>query len=293
MTVGALVAESERRLASKGVPEAAANAEWIVAHVLGCGRLDVRARHAGVLTPEEKRRVLRRVAQRAKRVPLAYVLGTQDFMGLDLEAGPAALVPRPETEELVQAVVALARGPAGGRRSLRILDIGTGSGCISVALARLLPQARFVATDVSPRALALARRNARRQGVGGRVRFVREDLFQPPRRKGAAADIVVSNPPYVPTAEIATLEPEVGKEPRAALDGGEDGLDAIRAIAARAPMDLKPGGWLALEIGYGEAPAVRRLLRTAGFRKIEIRKDLQGVERIVLATKLELGRPQS
>ena len=206
---------------------------------------------------------------------------------MELEVNPSVLIPRPETEELVQAVVSLAPRIPRVSSALQVLDIGTGSGCVAIALAHLLPEAQIVATDISAAALALAEKNARRYQLGGRIRFMQADLFSLAQGSGrrAWADIAVSNPPYIPSAQVARLEPEVLQEPLLALDGGKDGLAAIRAIAAEAPVDLKPGGWLALEIGHDQGPVVRRLLETAGFKELELRKDAQGVERIVLARR--------
>ena len=287
MTVGEMKAKAETHLGSHRVPEAAVNAELILAHVLVLRRPEVRTQAGRALTPKQERHVWNLVTERGGRIPLAYVLGNQDFMGLEVRVTPAVLIPRPETEELVQAAVDVARRVPRGSGALQLLDIGTGSGCVSIALAHLLPEAQIVATDISPAALALADENARRHQVGRRIRFLKADLFHPDRQRTAAgwADIAVSNPPYIPTKELRTLEPEVLKEPRLALDGGVDGLDAIRAIIGEAPADLRPGGWLVLEIGHGQAPAVRKLLTEAGYEKVEIKSDAQGVSRIALAQR--------
>ena len=286
MTVAETLAKAEQFLASKRVSEAGANAEFILAHVLGCRRPELRVRGERPLTPQEERHAWHLLHERGGRQPLAYVLGTQEFMGLELEVNPSVLIPRPETEELVQAVVLLASRIPRGASALQVLDIGTGSGCVSVALAHLLPEAQIVATDISAGALALAEKNARRHQLGRRIRFLQADLFSAAGgARRAWADIAVSNPPYIPSAEVARLEPEVLREPRLALDGGKDGLEAIRAIVAEAPVDLKAGGFLALEIGHDQGPAVRRLLEKAGFKDIELRKDAQGIERIVLARR--------
>lgn len=281
MTVAELAAKAEKQLASKGVPEAPVNAELILAHVLGCRRPEVRLNAKRALTPKQELQAWHLTLQRAKRQPLAYVLESQEFMGLELRVTPNVLIPRPETEELVLAVVELARRT----KASQLLDIGTGSGCVSIALAHLLPEAQIVATDISPAALELAEKNARRHDLGRRIRFLKADLFNPERRARPWADIAVSNPPYIPTRELAGLEPEVLKEPRLALDGGPDGLAAVRGVVEAAPADLKPGGWLALEIGHDQGKAVRRLLEDSGYAETELRRDAQGVERIALGRR--------
>lgn len=279
MLVRELQAKAERQLYSRKVPEAEVNVELILAHVLGCRRPEVRLNGARSLSAKQEHQAWHLVLERSKRIPMAYVLGTQEFMGLELRVTPSVLIPRPETEELVQTVVDLARMT----KAAHLLDIGTGSGCVSVALAHLLPEAQIVATEISPAALELAEKNARAHDLGRRIRFLKADLFQPGRRAAKGwADIAVSNPPYIPTAELPKLEPEVLREPRLALDGGQDGLDAIKAIINEAPIDLKPGGWLVLEIGHDQDAAVRRLLAEAGYVEVQVRPDAQGVPRIAL-----------
>jgi release factor glutamine methyltransferase len=266
-------------LSRAGVPEPLANAEFLLAHVLGCKRSRLSAFPGRPLSSAQKRRFGRLVLERGRRTPLAYILGSQPFLGADIRVTPAVLIPRPETEQLVEAAV---RAAPGARA---VLEIGTGSGCAAVALALLYPKAVVVATDVSPRALALAEGNARRNGVHGRVRFLREDLFRPGAPAAPPADLLLSNPPYIRSSELSGLEPEVLREPRLALDGGPDGLGAIRAICASSPGRLGPGGVLALEIGDGQAAAVGEILAGRGFERVEVLKDFQGIERIVLARR--------
>ncbi|MDD5655871.1 MAG: peptide chain release factor N(5)-glutamine methyltransferase [Elusimicrobia bacterium] len=279
--MGAWLGAAEAYLRERAVPEAPANAEFLMAAALKTGRNEVRRRAGEPLGEDAGRRFWAWVAERGRRVPLAYVLGAQPFMGLDLAVTPDVLVPRPETEELAAAALGL----LAGRARPVILEIGTGSGCIALALAQALPEAEVFATDVSAAALALAARNAERNGLRGRVRFACEDLFRPDIRTEAWADLVVSNPPYVPEGALAGLEPEVQAEPRLALDGGPDGLDAVRAVAAGALRRLKPGGFLALEFGVSQGPAVRSVLESAGGRDVEIRKDAQGLERLAVARR--------
>lgn len=288
-TAGEWLSRGEEQLRRSRVPEPAANAEFILAHVLGTTRPAAAAFPSRVLADKERHHFWHLVLERAKRTPLAYVLGFQPFMGLDIEVSPSVLVPRPETEQLVEAVLDAVKKE--GERPLNILEIGTGSGCISVALASRLPQAVVYATDISQAALKLAEKNARKHRVEGRIRFLREDIFKPDARSGGPwADVLVTNPPYVPTEELRRLEPEVLQEPFLALDGGKDGLHAIRAILSGAPRLVKAGGWLALEIGEDQAQAVVKLIQSlasqgCGFAQTQVRKDLQGMDRVVIARR--------
>jgi release factor glutamine methyltransferase len=218
------------------------------------------------------------LARRAAREPLQYLLGWEDFHGLRLAVSPDVLVPRPETEGLVQwAMEALA-----GRPDPAIADLGTGSGAIACALARAIPAAEVLAVEVAAGALAVASRNVRELGLSARVRLLAGDLFAPLGSLSASLDLVVANPPYLPSALIASLPPEVSRhEPRAALDGGPDGLGVIRRIVVGAPAVLKPGGWLLMEIGEDQAGSVASLMAAEGFSGIRARRDLNGVERYI------------
>ncbi|MFA6028630.1 MAG: peptide chain release factor N(5)-glutamine methyltransferase [Elusimicrobiota bacterium] len=286
-TVSGWLQRGAEHLRRQGVDECEANAEFIMAHVLELKRPGVLAQGTRTLDEKQKHQFWHLILERAKRLPLAYVLGEQPFLGLDFLVTPSVLVPRPETEGLVEAVLEELGGTKGPQH---ILEVGTGSGCISVALAVRLPEAFLYATDISRAALELAERNARRHGVERRVRLLREDLFRPEARPTPWADALVSNPPYIPSGDLRGLSAEVLREPFLALDGGKDGLDAVRAIAASAIRLLKPGGLLALEIGSDQAEAVRGILArqaAAGcpFEEPRIRKDLQGLDRVVLARR--------
>lgn len=280
MTVAEWVGRAARLLEQAGLEEAEANAEWLMASTLGCSRPETRLRSSQRLSEADRVRFWQRTRTRAGRVPLGYILGTQAFLDFELKVTPAVLIPRPETEGLVSAAL----GRAAGLASPHILEIGTGSGCVSIALARRLPRAMLYATDISRAALAVAEENARALGVASRIRFLREDLFRPEAAASPWADMIVSNPPYVPSAELSRLADEVREEPALALDGGPDGLDAFRALVREAPRRLKPGGWIALEIGAGQGDALRALL-APGFDSFELVPDLQGVERVALARR--------
>ncbi len=266
------------------MPEARANAEWILAAVLKCGRGDLAVRR-GSLTVRQGHHLNELLKERCRRIPLAYILGTQNFLGLEIAVNESVLIPRPETEELVLEAERILKSL--GRPDPRVLEIGTGSGCVSVALAARNPGVMVHATDISPAALDLAMKNAVAHHVGNRVRFLREDLFNPQAKAPRWADLIISNLPYIPSAEIDTLEPEVLKEPRLALDGGKDGLQALKAVVAEVPRYLRPGGWLVLEIGCDQGAAVLGFLEKAGLAERTLRKDLQGRDRIVAGKMIE------
>jgi release factor glutamine methyltransferase len=280
MTVAEWLKKGESLLEARGVPEAKASAEFLMAEMLGAGRGAVLLRGAQELTEKQSHHYATWIKERAKRLPLAYILGHQPFLGIEIEVTRDSLIPRPETEELVlecERLVKALKVPAP-----KILEIGTGTGCVAIALAQLLPQAAVFATDVSDKALDLARKNALAHHVSNRIRFVREDLFSEKQGLRGWADLLVSNPPYIPTAELDRLEPEVRAEPRLALDGGRDGLDAVRAIAALAAKLLKAGGILAVEIGSTQGAAAARIFAAAGLRDVHVKKDAQGLERFAI-----------
>ena len=219
-------------------------------------------------------------ARRLDREPVARILGVKEFWGLPLRLNAATLVPRPETETVVEAALAAIDGAGPRDRALRIADLGTGSGALLIALLTELPNATGIGTDVSREALAAARDNADRLGLAARAEFTVCDF-------GAALtgafDLVVSNPPYIASADIATLAPEVRRDPRRALDGGADGLDCYRTIAGQVPRLLKPNGDLVVELGIGQEPAVATLFRAAGLTPSPARLDLSGIPRALHA----------
>lgn len=282
MNVAECLKKGEAYLTDRGVPEPKANAEFLMSEMLSVGRLTVVTQGSRVLSSKETHQYLDWIKWRGKRIPLAYIIGHQPFLGINIRVTRDSLVPRPETEELViecERLVKLTKVAAP-----KILEIGTGTGCIAIALAQLLPSATIFATDLSKQALELAQRNAIAHHVGNRIRFVREDLFSDKQGLRGWADLMVTNPPYIPTKDLDGLEPEVLKEPRMALDGGKDGLDAIRAITAMAPKMLKPGGILAMEIGSKQGPAVAKLFSAAGLVGVSVKKDAQGFERFAFGS---------
>jgi release factor glutamine methyltransferase len=281
-TLGAEVAAARERLAAAGIAsdEAGLDAVLLARHVLGWDAATWIARETDPAPPGFVERYRELVARRTRREPMGYLLGRVEFWGLELEVSPAVLIPRPESEIIVEAALGAARGLAAPL----IVDVGTGSGCLAVALASALPAARILAIDVSAPALAVARRNAARHGVARRIAFVRGDLLGPLRGE---ADLIVSNPPYVPRTERHNLQPEVrAYEPPEALFAGDDGLAVIRRLVAGAETHLRPGGWLIFELGIGQQPAVRALLEQSGrWHSIDIRPDLQGIPRTAMARR--------
>lgn len=218
--------------------------------------------------------------RRLRGEPIQYIVGETEFFGLPFKVTPDVLIPRPETEHLVEKAIELARL----RAAHRIADICTGSGAIAVALAHALPTAGITATDLSRAALAIARENALRNGVESRIRFVEGDLLDPVVDEHF--DLVVANPPYVPTIERESMSVEVrDHEPALALFAGIDGLDIYRRLISATPSALVPGGFIVLEIGYGQARVVEGLLAAAGFRHIEFIPDLQGIPRVACAER--------
>jgi release factor glutamine methyltransferase len=283
-TIRSTLAAAADLLAKRGVEDARLEAELLLAFALGRRRIDLFLDHDRPLGEPERARFREVLRRRAARVPLAYITGEKEFFSLPLAVTPDVLIPRPETELLVEAALEHVRRHE--ERPTAIADVGTGSGAIAIAIATLGAErvARVVATDASEAALAVAARNVARHGLSGRMELRRGDLLAP-LEEDAPFDAIVSNPPYVALRDRATLAPEVLAEPSAALFSGEDGLDAIRAIARGAPRLLAPGGLLAIEVGAGQAAAARALLRDAGLVEGTARKDLAGIERVVAARR--------
>ena len=259
--------------AGRGLDAPRLDAELLLAATLGLDRVGLYVNFERPLQADELAAYRERVRRRAGREPLAYILGQAEFWSLPLKVTPEVLIPRPETELLVEE--ALPR--LSGRQ--QVLDVGTGSGALAIALAHERQELLVTAIDVSPAALAVAADNARSNGVAERIRFAQHDLgLLPP----GPFDLIVANPPYVPSGELAALMPEVRDfEPQLALDGGVDGLDAYRALARQAGVVLTAAGWLLVEVGSGQAPAVQELFAGAGLKEIFVSRDLAGIERVV------------
>lgn len=267
---------------SKGLGSPRLDAELILAKVLGLQRVMLYARFDQPLRPEELAQIRALVARRSRREPMAYLLEERELYGLPFEVTPEVLIPRPDTELLIDVALELLRGV----EAPSIADVGTGSGCVAIVLAKELPTARVEASDTSPGALAVARRNAAKNGVAERVSFLEGDLLSARPAGAAPLHLVTANLPYIPTAVIPTLEPDVRDfEPRSALDGGPDGLGPIRRLVAQAPAHLRPGGVLALEIGHDQRDRALALLAAAGLEEPTARRDLGGHDRVVFARR--------
>jgi len=283
-TVLRLMRWSGEYLQGKGIERGRLDAEHLLAHALGVGRLQLYLQFDRPLEREELDRFRPLLKRRAQREPLQYILGRAAFRELDLRVDPRVLIPRPETEVLVEEVLGWAA--ARGRPELSALDVGTGSGAIALSLAVEGPFSRVVATDASAEALEVAGENAREAGVADVVELRRGSLFEAVGTE-EAFDVVVSNPPYVAETEVASLEPEVGAwEPRGALLGGPDGLAVIRAVVAGAGRHVVSGGLLALEMGAGQAASVVEAVESTGtYDDVRVRRDLAGRERVLLARR--------
>lgn len=270
--------EAKRSLVRAGIPEAEAalDAEVLARHVLECDRATLLTRSRDAIPSAFDRLYQPLVARRVAREPVAYILGRREFWGLEFEVTPEVLIPRPETELIVEEAISV----ASRTLTRRIIDVGTGSGCLAVALAVEFPAARVFATDISPGALEVAARNADRHKVAGRVTFVQSDLLA---GVDGPAQLVVSNPPYVPENDRRALQPEVGRyEPATALYAGADGLTVIRRLLALAPRCLAQDGRLVIEFGFGQDAPLRAAAADAGWRVVRVREDLQGIPRVAV-----------
>lgn len=301
-----LVVWAAQALEAAGIENARFEAQLLLAMTLGVSRSSIVAQTYPAPCEAQQTRFADLVRQRSERIPMAYLRGSQEFYGREFLVTPAVLVPRPETELLVEKILMLLNEKVTQKEELiqkeesttedtskkglqrqnpvLLADVGTGSGCIPVSILGEQTNLRALAFDLSEEALGVARQNAAGNGVGDRIRFVQGDLLTGAR--GGSFDIIVSNPPYIPSSEIASLQKEVSVyEPRLALDGGTDGLDIYRRLIVQAYQALKSPGWLALEVGCGQADDVAVLLRQAGYEAIQTSIDLAGIARVVQGQK--------
>jgi release factor glutamine methyltransferase len=311
--------EAFAELRAAGVPAHTLAAELLLLHVLGHDRTWLYAHPEEQVSTADAERFFALISRRANGEPTQHLTGKQEFWGLEFEVNPDVLIPRPETEHVIEVALdrlAVRELRAGRRQTTTgegfwIADVGTGSGCIAIALAKELPGAKFCATDISQKALVVARRNAARHSVADRIDFIEGDLLNafsvvgaqlyPERGRGNAApllgkdaphesrsfDLIVSNPPYVDRREAAALPREVREhEPEVALYGGEEGYELYDALIAQAAQHLKPGGILVLELGHNSLPAVRPLLDAAPWTNVGVTNDLAGIPRVLAAEKL-------
>ena len=284
-TVQRLLSEAAPLLERASLLTARQDAEWLLAHLLGVERWELYMEPARPVPSEAREQFAELLARRRRGEPLQHLLGWEEFYGIKLRVTPQALIPRPETELLVEWALEILRGSSGLERRRLVIDLGTGSGAIACALACSFPPISVVGVDISAGALAVARQNVRALEVDGQVKLVQGDLFGPLGR--VEADLAVANPPYIASDKLDALPVEVRDfEPRQALDGGPDGIALHRRIIAEAGQYLRPGGWLLMEAGEGQPEALAGALAETGlFDAVEIRKDLQGRDRMVGARR--------
>lgn len=284
-TLGALMVWARHMLEHAGVENASQEASWLVANALGLDSHQLATTTELPVSHADWARAEALVSRRAGREPLQYILGTQEFCGLEFLVNPAVLIPRPESELLVQEVLRW----GGDNRHAVIVDVGTGSGCVAVTLATIMGEARIVAIDSSSEALAVGMRNADRHAVGDKIDWVQGDLLSPLRERGMAGtvDVIVSNPPYIAETDWAGLQPEVRKfEPPLALLGGQRGTDFHERLLRDSGEFLVPGGFLIMEIGQGQFPVLRQAAEQVGsYAPLEVVTDAAGIERVVVAQR--------
>lgn len=282
MTIAEAIQKAAVRLSDHGVPNAPFDAELLLRRVLDRDRAWIIA-HGRERLDEERRTAFEAwIARRAKREPLQYITGRQEFWGLDFFVTPDVLIPRPETELVVEAAIRR----AGKTSGLTVIDLCTGSGCIAVSLAKGLPAVRIFATDKSAKALVVARENARRHSVSDRIKFLEGDLLEPLAELDVRGrvDVITANPPYVPSGYLPALQPEVREfEPELALIAGPEGTEIEERIISSAPEILKKGGSLIMEMGLGQTDALKKILAADGrYCDIDILKDLAGIDRVMV-----------
>lgn len=286
-TVGALVAWARQSLVQAGVSNGAQEAMWLLEHALAVRSHQLVSQTGRLISPDARNRVESLVARRVAREPLQYLLGTQEFCGLEFSVSPAVLIPRPETELLIHHVVDYVQTLSDAT----IVDVGTGSGCVAITLAARLNGRRILAIDRSPEALGVAQGNAKKHGVRDRIEWFEGDLLSPLQTRQAAdtIDVIVSNPPYISEADWAGLEPEVRVfEPRMALVGGEQGTEFHERLLRDSREFLVQGGLLVMEIGAGQATIVRQLAgQIGGYAALRIIEDAAGIERVIIAQRME------
>lgn len=287
-TVRSALRDGMARLAAASAPSHALAAELLLMHAIGHDRAWIYAHPETELGKESATTFFELIARRASGVPTQYLTGKQEFWGMEFEVTPAVLIPRPETEHVIEVAFQRSDERSGANRgeSLRIADAGTGSGCIAVVLAKELPNAQIFATDISAEALRIAMHNAEKHGVAQRVRFVQCDLLESRECESQAFDLIVSNPPYVARAEENELAREVRDyEPHTALFGGATGAEIYERFIAQASQCLRLGGLLVVEVGYGASERVRAIFDVNSWNDIRITEDLAGIPRVISANR--------
>ena len=280
-TVLEVISATTDYFAKSGVESPRLNIEHLLAHVLGKRRMDLYLQFDRPLSEPELAPLRDLVKRRAAGEPLQYLMGTAEFMGLTLTSDQRALIPRPETEELCERLIQEGKRETCPWKTGRIVDVGTGTGCIALTLAKAFPEAKVTAVDLSPEALALAAENAAKTGLADRVTFTHSDLLA---SVDGPFDLIVANLPYIPSQEIPELQREVQREPLSALDGGADGLTYVRALVDQAREKLATGGRLALELHCDQPSTLALELARLNFRDTEVAKDYSGRERFLITT---------
>ncbi|MEM9739712.1 MAG: peptide chain release factor N(5)-glutamine methyltransferase [Pseudomonadota bacterium] len=279
-SIGQVLCWAQRRLSDAGIEAARTEARLLVCHALGIDRAGLIALSEDAPPPGLSAALSPLLKRRATREPLAHILGYTEFYGLPFFCDDRALIPRSDSETVVDLALSL----LPDERAVKFADLGTGSGCLAISVLANRPKAEVDALDVSPGALALARNNAVRNGVSKRISFFKQSWSD--MKNWSGYDLVLSNPPYIASGMIDDLQPEVARfDPRLALDGGDDGLNAYREIAALGASRMKAGAWLVLEIGHDQKNKVSALLTSAGYVDLVVRKDLGGNDRAI-ATRL-------
>jgi release factor glutamine methyltransferase len=279
-TISQVITEGASRLHASGIDQERRTAGLLLCHVMGIDRTRLLTRSEEQIDEAQYLAYLALVVRRAAGEPAQYLTGHQEFYGLDFIVTPDVLIPRPETEFLIERVMNLVEDSK--QDSPLIVDVGTGSGCIAVTVAKQLPRARLIATDASRAALDIARTNAERHGVRDRIEFLEGDLFAPLAKRGleGAVDVLASNPPYVNEESSELLQREVRDwEPHEALFGGVDGLDFYRRLIAESPHYLKPGGYIVLEIAFSQLDSISEMVKGSALDLVDITSDLQGIPR--------------
>jgi len=290
-TLSISVTDGSRFLSLAAIESPRLDAEVLLRHVIGIDRAQLYLRINETIKAEAEHQFWELLQRRARREPLAYITGRKEFWSLDFSVTPDVLIPRPETELLVEAALERTRQLLKSRA--KIVDLGTGSGAIAVCLAKELPETEISAVDISSAALQVARANAERHGVADRIRFLHGDLFAPLADERESFDLIVANPPYVRSGDVAKLEPEIREwEPMAALDGGRDGLDIYRRIASQCRGYLTATGHVLLELADATGEAVAQIFANAGgFEPAALLRDYAGKDRVMVTRKLSLVEP--
>ena len=277
-TITEIIKAGEEILNKAGIPDARRDALTLAGLVIARGRAFIYSHPEYEPTADELQRIGEYLRRRVSREPLQYIRGTQEFYGFEFEVTPDVLIPRPETEMLVEHAL----HEMNEVKEPRILDLGTGTGCIPISILRCIPNAIGVAVDISHAALGVAARNAEKNGVAGRLKLIRSDLFE--NITAGEFDLIVSNPPYVPVSDIGHLQPEVrDHEPHIALTDGTDGISIIRRIIEDSRHFLAPGGVLLVEMGFGQSERVLELTQMSGWGSVRVEPDLQGIPRMLVA----------